>query len=149
MVPRMQERAGSILDAQQARGLPSAARSATGSGRSCRSIGPVLLGSLIDVRERTFALEARGFGARPGRTAYRVVADPPATAGSGWRSCSGSSASSSLALTRGRPVTGRARRGRAAAARSRPLPHRLDELSSVASTSATPVGASRPSTAST
>ena len=40
-------------------------------------IGPILLGSLIDVRERTFALEARGFGARPDRTAYRVVADPP------------------------------------------------------------------------
>ena len=36
-------------------------------------VGPVLLGSLIDVRERTFALEARGFGARPDRTAYRVV----------------------------------------------------------------------------
>jgi energy-coupling factor transporter transmembrane protein EcfT len=35
------------------------------------------LGSLIDVRERTFALEARGFGARPGRSAYRVVPDPP------------------------------------------------------------------------
>jgi energy-coupling factor transporter transmembrane protein EcfT len=31
----------------------------------------------VDVRERTFALEARGFGARPGRTAYRVVTDPP------------------------------------------------------------------------
>ena len=40
-------------------------------------IGPVLLGSLIDVRERTFALEARGFGARPGRSAYRIVVDPP------------------------------------------------------------------------
>ncbi len=40
-------------------------------------IGPVVLGSLVDVRERTFALEARGFGARPSRTAYRVVADPP------------------------------------------------------------------------
>jgi energy-coupling factor transport system permease protein len=40
-------------------------------------VGPVLLGSLIDVRERTFALEARGFGASRTRTAYRVVADPP------------------------------------------------------------------------
>ena len=40
-------------------------------------IGPVLLGALVDARERTFALEARGFGARPGRTAYRIVADPP------------------------------------------------------------------------
>ena len=77
MVPRMQERAGSILEAQQARGL-----AVTGSfGQRVRAlvplVGPVLLGSLIDVRERTFALEARGFGARPGRTAYRTVADPP------------------------------------------------------------------------
>jgi energy-coupling factor transport system permease protein len=77
MVPRMQTRAGSILQAQQARGL-----AITGSiSRRLRAlvplIGPVLLGSLVDVRERTFALEARGFGARPGRTAYRVVPDPP------------------------------------------------------------------------
>jgi energy-coupling factor transport system permease protein len=76
LVPRMQARAGAILEAQQARGL-----TLEGSfGRRIRAllplIGPVLLGSLIDVRERTFALEARGFGARPGRTAYRVVADP-------------------------------------------------------------------------
>jgi energy-coupling factor transport system permease protein len=40
-------------------------------------IGPIVLGSLIDVRERTFALEARAFGALPGRTAYRLVPDPP------------------------------------------------------------------------
>ncbi len=77
MVPRMQDRAGSILDAQQARGL-----AVTGSFRQrvralVPLVGPVLLGSLIDVRERTFALEARGFGARPGRSAYRVVVDPP------------------------------------------------------------------------
>lgn len=77
MVPRMQERAGSILDAQQARGL-----AVTGSFRQrfralVPLVAPVLLGSLIDVRERTFALEARGFGARPGRSAYRLVADPP------------------------------------------------------------------------
>jgi energy-coupling factor transport system permease protein len=78
MVPRMQARAGSILDAQQARGL-----AVSGSFRQrvralVPLIGPVLLGSLIDVRERTFALEARGFGARRGRSAYRIVADPPA-----------------------------------------------------------------------
>ncbi len=77
MVPRMQGRAGSILDAQQARGL-----AVSGSFRQriralVPLVGPVLLGSLIDVRERTFALEARGFGARPGRSAYRIVADPP------------------------------------------------------------------------
>lgn len=77
MVPRLQSRTSSILDAQQSRGL-----AITGSIRQrvralIPLIGPVILGSLIDVRERTFALEARGFGARRGRTAYRVVADPP------------------------------------------------------------------------
>jgi energy-coupling factor transport system permease protein len=61
LVPRMQARAASILEAQQARGLP-----VTGSFRNrvralVPLIGPVIL----------------GFCARPGRTAYRVVADPP------------------------------------------------------------------------
>jgi energy-coupling factor transport system permease protein len=78
VVPRLQERAATILEAQQARGLEI-----HGSlGRRMRAlvplIGPVLLGSLVDVRERTFALEARGFGAGGPRTAYRVVPDPPA-----------------------------------------------------------------------
>ena len=77
MVPRMQARAGSILQAQQARGLPIAGSFVRRMRALVPLIGPVVLGSLVDVRERTFALEARGFGARPGRTAYRVVADPP------------------------------------------------------------------------
>ncbi len=77
MVPRLQDSAAAILEAQQARGLEIG-----GSlGRRLRAlvplVGPVLLGSLIAVRERTFALEARGFGAGGPRTAYRVVADPP------------------------------------------------------------------------
>ena len=76
-VPRMQDRASSILDAQQARGLPIAGSFRVRARALVPLIAPVLLGSLIDVRERTFALEARGFGARKERTAYRVVADPP------------------------------------------------------------------------
>jgi len=78
MVPRMQTRAGSILEAQQARGLRIEGSLLRRMRALVPLIGPVLLGSLIDVRERTFALEARGFGARPGRTAYRTVIDPPA-----------------------------------------------------------------------
>lgn len=77
MVPRMQARAGSILDAQQARGLSVQGSFVKRLRALVPLIGPVLLGSLIDVRERTFALEARGFGARPDRTAYRRVVDPP------------------------------------------------------------------------
>lgn len=76
MVPQMQGRAGSILQAQQARGLALTGSFGTRIRALVPLIGPVVLGSLVDVRERTFALEARGFGARPGRTAYRVVADP-------------------------------------------------------------------------
>jgi energy-coupling factor transport system permease protein len=77
MVPRMQGRAGAILEAQQARGLSMKGSFVGRMRKLVPLVTPVLLGSLVDVRERTFALEARGFGARPGRTAYRVVADPP------------------------------------------------------------------------
>jgi energy-coupling factor transport system permease protein len=77
MVPRMQGRAGAILEAQQARGLSMKGSFVRRLRKLVPLVAPVLLGSLVDVRERTFALEARGFGARPGRTAYRVVADPP------------------------------------------------------------------------
>jgi energy-coupling factor transport system permease protein len=77
MVPRMQERAGGILEAQQARGLSLGGSIVRRIRALVPLIGPVVLGSLVDVRERTFALEARGFGARPSRTAYRVVTDPP------------------------------------------------------------------------
>ena len=77
LVPRMQNRAAAILEAQQARGLRVRGSLVVRVRALVPLVGPILLGSIIDVRERTFALEARAFGARPGRTAYRVVADPP------------------------------------------------------------------------
>jgi energy-coupling factor transport system permease protein len=77
LVPRMQARANGILAAQQARGLAVSGGIWRRSRVLIPLVVPVLLGALIDVRERTFALEARGFGARSGRTAYRHVADPP------------------------------------------------------------------------
>jgi energy-coupling factor transport system permease protein len=77
LVPRMQTRASAILEAQQARGLSVAGSVRRRAAALLPLIVPALLGSLVDVRERTLALEARGFGARPGRTAYREVIDPP------------------------------------------------------------------------
>jgi energy-coupling factor transport system permease protein len=64
-VPAMVERAATITAAQRARGLDT-----EGSiWRRLRGIlplaGPVLLGSITEVEERTMALEARGF-TRPG-----------------------------------------------------------------------------------
>jgi energy-coupling factor transport system permease protein len=65
-VPAMVERAAAITAAQRARGLDT-----EGSiRRRLRGVlplaGPVLLGSITEVEERTMALEARGF-TRPGR----------------------------------------------------------------------------------
>lgn len=65
-VPAMVERAAQITAAQRARGLDT-----EGSiWRRVRGIvpivGPVILGSIAEVEERTMALEARGFS-RPGR----------------------------------------------------------------------------------
>lgn len=76
MVPRLQDRTRSILEAQQARGLAISGSIRQRVRALVPLIGPVILGSLIDVRERTLALEARGFGARRDRTAYRIVTDP-------------------------------------------------------------------------
>lgn len=65
-VPRMVDLAASIVAAQRARGLDTEGA----LGRRLRGIvpivGPVILGSIADVEERTMALEARGF-TRPGR----------------------------------------------------------------------------------
>lgn len=65
-VPAMVDRAAQIMAAQRARGLDT-----EGSvWRRIRGIvpivGPVILGSIAEVEERTMALEARGF-TRPGR----------------------------------------------------------------------------------
>lgn len=77
LVPRLQARAQAILAAQQARGLEVSGSLRRRLGAIVPLIGPLVLGTLIDVRERTFALEARGFGSGLPRTAYRVVGDPP------------------------------------------------------------------------
>jgi energy-coupling factor transport system permease protein len=74
-VPAMVARAGEIIDAQRARGLDTEG----GIGSRLRGVvpivGPVILGSIAQVEERTLALEARAFG-RPGRrTLLRAPAD--------------------------------------------------------------------------
>jgi len=76
-VPAMVDRAAQITAAQRARGLDT-----EGSlWRRIRGIlplvGPVILGSIAEVEERTMALEARGF-TRPGR---RTLLWAPADAG--------------------------------------------------------------------
>ncbi|MDQ3492502.1 MAG: energy-coupling factor transporter transmembrane protein EcfT [Chloroflexota bacterium] len=65
-VPAMVERASTIVAAQRARGLDTEG----GFIRRLRGllpiVGPVIMGSIAEVEERSMALEARGF-TRPGR----------------------------------------------------------------------------------
>lgn len=74
-VPRMVERAREIVDAQRARGMDTQG----GFTRRLRGVvplaGPLVLGALTDVEERTMALEARAFGAPGRRTVLRPYPD--------------------------------------------------------------------------
>ncbi len=76
-IPRMLDKAGRILEAQQSRGLAATGSPMTRVRAVVPLLGPLIIGSLIDVRERSLALEARGFSSAARRTAYRVVAVRP------------------------------------------------------------------------
>ncbi len=76
-VPRMIDRAKEITEAQRARGLDT-------EGRVWRRIrglvplaGPLVIGALTEVEEKTMALEARGFTAPGRRTVLRAMPDSP------------------------------------------------------------------------
>ncbi len=76
-VPATAERAAAITAAQRARGLDTEGSVVRRIGGVVPIVGPVILGALAEVEERTMALEARGFG-RPGRrTLLRQPQDSP------------------------------------------------------------------------
>lgn len=78
-VPAMAERAGAIVSAQRARGLDTEGNFLRRLRGLLPIVGPVVLGSIGEVEERSMALEARGF-ARPGRRSHLWA--PP---DSGWQ----------------------------------------------------------------
>ena len=65
-VPAMVERAGQITAAQRARGLDTEGSVWRRIRGVLPIVGPVILGAIAEVEERTMSLEARGF-TRPGR----------------------------------------------------------------------------------
>ena len=77
MIPRIGERAAEVTDAQRARGLDTEGSWRKRVAGIVPLIGPVIIGSLTEVEERTMALEARGFSAPVKRTALRSIADRP------------------------------------------------------------------------
>ncbi len=65
-VPAMLDRANAIIAAQRARGLDTQASAWKRIRGLVPIVGPVIMGAIGQVEERTMALEARGF-TRPGR----------------------------------------------------------------------------------
>lgn len=64
VVPQMQRRMTIIQEAQNARGLETEGNLMTRFKAFIPLVGPVIMGSLVDVQERGMTLEARGFGIR-------------------------------------------------------------------------------------
>jgi energy-coupling factor transport system permease protein len=68
IIPRFQNRAEAILEAQQARGLETDVGPLRKLGLLIPLITPLVLGSIIDIDERAVALETRAFSAIGERT---------------------------------------------------------------------------------
>lgn len=77
ILPQMRERADRILDAQRARGLETEGSLRRRARVLLPLAAPLVLGSLLDVEERSLALEARGFSATTPKTSLYAIADPP------------------------------------------------------------------------
>jgi len=76
IVPQMRERTRIIVDAQRARGFETEGSPLARLRALVPLVGPLVLGSLIDVEERSHALEARAFGANGPRTSLVEIGDP-------------------------------------------------------------------------
>lgn len=83
-VPRMAERAKEIIDAQRARGLDTEGSIPARLRSLVPLAGPLVLGALTDVEQRTMALEARAFAAPGKRTPLRPYPDSAAQRGLRW-----------------------------------------------------------------
>ncbi len=100
-VPAMLERASVITDAQRSRGLDTEGGVLARLRGVVPIVGPVVLGAIGEVEQRTMALEARGFS-RPGRrTLLWEPADTAAQRAARWAMVAGL-----LVLVVG-PATGR------------------------------------------
>ena len=76
IVPQMRERANLIVDAQRSRGLETQGSLLRRARALFPLIGPLVLGALLDVEERTLALESRAFSAPTPKTSLFELPDP-------------------------------------------------------------------------
>lgn len=76
IIPQMRERAQSITEAQQARGLDTEADIMTRLNSIVALLAPLLISTLVTANTRALALDARGFNAQGERTFLINVPDP-------------------------------------------------------------------------
>lgn len=74
-IPRMAERASEIVESQRARGMDTEGGPIRRISGVLPLAGPMVLGAVTDVEERTVALEARAFSAPVRRTVLRPIPD--------------------------------------------------------------------------
>ncbi|MBP6016957.1 MAG: energy-coupling factor transporter transmembrane protein EcfT [Candidatus Promineofilum sp.] len=78
VIPRFQQKANTILDAQRSRGLETEGSLMMRIRALLPLIQPLLLGSIVDIEERAIALEVRAFGRAGPKTSLLTLHDTPA-----------------------------------------------------------------------
>lgn len=78
LIPRFQEKANTILDAQRARGLETEGPLLRRVRALLPMVKPLILSSIVDIEERAIALEARAFGRVGPKTSLLILEDSAA-----------------------------------------------------------------------
>jgi energy-coupling factor transport system permease protein len=84
ILPQMQVKAATIIDAQRSRGLDTEGNFRKRVGALLPLVGPLVFGSLVEVEERAIAIEARAFTAHIPKTSLREIPDTNFDKGLRW-----------------------------------------------------------------
>lgn len=84
IIPQMQVKAETIIDAQRSRGLETTGNVFNRVRALVPLVGPLVFGSLVEVEERAIAIEARAFTAPLKKTSLREINDTAAERAARW-----------------------------------------------------------------
>lgn len=84
IIPQMQAKASTIIDAQRSRGLDTSGSFRKRVGALLPLVGPLVFGSIVDVEERAIAIEARAFTSPLEKTSLREILDTPVERAARW-----------------------------------------------------------------
>lgn len=84
IIPQMQIKAGTIVDAQKSRGLETSGNVINRVRALVPLVGPLVFGSLVEVEERAIAIEARAFTSPRKKTSLREIPDRSAERTARW-----------------------------------------------------------------